>query len=251
MGMAETGNLLFLKLLLKNPKKARYFPGEVFRAYMSLAREDRWACRSIFELVPECAGRRVVLEHLPGDGVLTPLEQLACLALITASLRPKAIFEIGTFRGRTALNFALNSPKECTVYTLDLPLEKRRAATGAKFSADEQLMEASAPGIEYEDKDVAFKIEQLFGDSLDFDFSPYHQSVDIVYVDGSHHYDAVCSDTRNALKMVRPGGCVIWDEFANYGEYNDVTRAVLDVLGAEKIVHVENTQLAVHFADPS
>jgi len=249
-GSLETFNLLFLKLLLKNPKRARCFPGEMFRAYMSLAREGRWACRSIFELLPQCAGRRVVLEHLPGDGVLTPLEQLACLALITASMQPRVIFEIGTFRGRTALNFALNSPKECTVYTLDLLPEQRRRVNGTSISADRRLVMASAPGIDYEHKDVAFKIEQLYGDSLSFDFSPYHEGVDIVYVDGAHHYDAARSDTRNALEMVRPGGCVIWDEFANYGDYNDVTRAVLDVVGASKIVQVENTQLAVHFADP-
>ena len=39
----------------------------------------------------------------------------------TRALEPTCIFEIGTFRGRTAMNFALNSPETCRVFTLDLP----------------------------------------------------------------------------------------------------------------------------------
>jgi len=246
-GLLETCNLLFLKLLFKNPRRARQFPGEMFRAYMSLARDGRWACRSIFELMPQAQARRIVLEHMPGEGVLTPLEQLACLALITRSVAPLSIFEIGTFRGRTALNFALNSPKDCSVYTLDLPRGTTAASERGRKPADRELVRASVPGHCYESKDVADKIVQLYGDSTRFDFSPYFGAMDLVYVDGAHHYDAVCSDTRNALAMLRPGGCVIWDEFANYGDYHDVTRAVIDMVGAEHITHVENTQLAVFF----
>lgn len=54
------------------------------------------------------------------------------------------------------------------------------------------------------------------------------------------------SDTRNALAMLRPGGVVIWDEFANYGDYHDVTRAVLDEVPADKIVQIAHTQLAAY-----
>ena len=40
------------------------------------------------------------------------------------------------------------------------------------------------------------------------------------------------------------GGFVLWDEFANYGAYNDVTRAVIDEFGSDQIVQIEKTQLA-------
>jgi predicted O-methyltransferase YrrM len=36
---------------------------------------------------------------------------------VTRALAPGIIFEIGTFRGRAALNFALNSPEHCRVFT--------------------------------------------------------------------------------------------------------------------------------------
>jgi len=67
-----------------------------------------------------------------------------------------------------------------------------------------------------------------------------------VFVDGAHHYEAVLSDTRQALKMVRPGGAILWHDFANYGDYNDVTRAVLDEIGGERIMQIANTQLAIY-----
>jgi predicted O-methyltransferase YrrM len=245
--LLQTGNLLFFKLLFKNPSRARMYPAEVFRAYLGLAGGDRWRCTAIFDVLPPVQGPlRIQLEHLPDPTILTPLEQLACLALIARALRPRAIFEIGTFRGRTALNFALNAPESCTVFTLDLPPEDKASAMGGAGLADRKIISAAEPGSAYRGAPEQAKIEQLFGDSQSFDFSPWHGKIDLVYVDGAHHYDAVRSDTENALKMVRPGGYVLWDEFGNFGDYNDVTRAVIDRLGADSIVQVENTQLGVY-----
>jgi predicted O-methyltransferase YrrM len=243
----ETGNLLFLKLLLRNPREARRYPAEVFRAYLALAGRDRWACRPVFDVLPSAdPPPRITLEHVRDETILTPLEQLACLALITRALEPECIFEIGTFRGRTALNFALNSPAHCRVYTLDLPPGGQEPALESASAADRRIIGESEPGRDYRGKDVEGKIEQLLGDSQSFDFSPWSGKVDLVYVDGAHHYEAVRSDTDNALRMLRPGGYLLWDEFGNYGDYNDITRAVLDALGADAVVQIENTQLGVY-----
>jgi hypothetical protein len=75
--------------------------------------------------------------------------------------------------------------------------------------------------------------------------APYPDAVDLVFVDGAHYYAAVGSDTRNALRMARSGGWIVWHDFANYGDYNDVTRAMFDLLPADQIVQLEDTQLAV------
>jgi hypothetical protein len=56
----------------------------------------------------------------------------------------------------------------------------------------------------------------------------------------------VISDTKNALAMLRPGGYVVWHDFANYGDYNDMTRGVLDLLPGREVIQIENTQLAVY-----
>lgn len=245
-GVLETMNFLGLKLWLKNPSDARLFPGEVFRVYMNLVQADRWTSKSVFAAIPELTSKlgRVVIEYLPGEGVATPPDALLYLALVTQAVAPKLIFEIGTYRGRTALNFALNSPHDCRVLTLDLPPAIEPAAR--MNVADASLVRTRNVGADYRGKDVSYKIEQLYGDSLKFDFDPYAGQVDLVFVDGAHHYAAVRSDTKNALRMVRRGGVILWDDFANYGEYNDVTRAILDSLPASEIVQIASTQLAFY-----
>src|SRR6266581_2029298 len=135
-GALETFNVLSLKLWLKNPTRARAFAGRVFRDYMSLVGEDRWFSRGINEVLPEMKEWRIVIENTPGDGIDTPIDELAYLALLTCNLKPKNIFEIGTYHGRTALNFALNAPSDCVVYTLDLPPDNRVTAQERTFPYD-------------------------------------------------------------------------------------------------------------------
>ena len=245
-GMLETGNLLSLKLLFKNRSALRTYPGYVFRDYMRAVRRDRWVSMNILELFPELHETRIVLAHMAGRGIYTPLDELAYLALIAKALEPKEIFEIGTFRGRTALNFALNSPDPCRIYTMDLPSEGRDELSSDLGAADRGLVQASETGIDYRGKDVSAKIEQIFGDSNRFDFSPYFGRMDIVFVDGAHDYDSVRNDSVNAQRMIRPGGVIVWHDFANYGDYNDVTRAVLELFPPSRIVQIENSQLAVY-----
>jgi predicted O-methyltransferase YrrM len=83
-------------------------------------------CRNVFEVIPKGDRVRFEIEHIPSDFIGTPLEQLACLALITRATQPKTVFEIGTFRGRTVLNFALNAPDDAKVYTLGRPARRPR-----------------------------------------------------------------------------------------------------------------------------
>ena len=45
------------------------------------------------------------------------------------------------------------------------------------------------------------QITQLYGDSANFDFSPYAGRMGLVFVDGSHSYDYVLQDTASALRL--------------------------------------------------
>lgn len=247
-GVLETASFLSLKLLWKRSDRARLFPGVVFREYMALVELERWRSQDIFEIFPELRARprRIVLEHLPGKGVQDRVDALAYLALISAWLRPKMVFEFGTYRGRTALNFALNTPENCRIFTLDIPEGQRPERLGRGNDADDWIMRHSDTGRDYHDRDVSYKIEQLFGDSTRFDFRPFYGQIDLIFVDGGHDYEVARSDTRNALAMVAPGGVVVWDEFANYGDYHDVTRAVLDEVSVDQVVQIASTQLAVY-----
>src|SRR5262249_50727875 len=145
-----------------------------------------------------------------------------------------------------ALNFAVNSPEDAVIYTLDLPPEERESMISKTNSDDARLIQDSRPGMEFRGSRWEQKIRQLFGNSLSFDFSPYHNKMDLVFVDGAHHYEAALSDTANALKLLKPGGCLVWHDFANFGDYHDVTRAVLDLLPGDEIFQIEDSQLALY-----
>ena len=130
--------------------------------------------------------------------------------------------------------------------TLDLPPEGREALQGKTNSADAAIIANSITGVDYRGEECAVKIRQLFGDSTQFDYSPYHRRMNIVFVDGAHHYEAVVSDTKNALKLVAPSGVILWHDFANYGDYNDVTRAVVELLPLGEVIQIGATQLALY-----
>jgi len=63
-------------------------------------------------------------------------------------------------------------------------------------------------------------------------------------VDGAHDYEAAARDTGNALKLVSPGGIVLWHDFGQYGEYGDVTQAVLTIMPRNHVFQIENTRIA-------
>jgi predicted O-methyltransferase YrrM len=245
-GALESFSFLALKLWLRNPSRAHAYAGRVFRDYMSLVGKDKWVSLQIEQIFPDMKRSRIVLEHLPGDGVDNSIAELAYLALITQAVRPERIFEIGTFRGRTALNFAVNSGPRSLVYTLDLPPEQRIEALQRTHPADAEIIKNSDTGLYFRERQESEKIHQLYGDSLQFDFTPYLGKMDLVFIDGAHDYNTARSDTANALRMITPGGWIVWHDFGNYGDYNDVTRAVLSLLPPMEVKQIDNSQLAIY-----
>jgi predicted O-methyltransferase YrrM len=246
LGVLETCNLLMLKLALRQPRgNLRTFPALIFRDYMRLASVDRWRCVELHTLLGDSRNIRPVIDYRHGNGINIELKELAVLASLTQIVRPKRVFEIGTFRGLSTLHFALNSDEDCRIFTLDLAPENRAAAFEETNLADRAVILACQTGAEFRNDPLSRKITQLYGNSISFDYSPYAGSMDLVFVDGAHHYDAVLADTKNGLKMLRPGGMLVWHDFANYGDYNDVTRAIFDVLPEDSVLQIEDTQLAV------
>lgn len=245
-GALESFNFLALKLWLRNPSRATAYAGRVFRDYMSLVGIDKWSSRPLDEILPDMKGSRIILEHLPGDGIDNSIAELAYLALITRAVKPERIFEIGTFHGRTALNFALNSGPEAVIYTLDLPPEERIDAVRRAHPADAALIKKSDTGLYFRQRVESSQIHQLYGDSVQFDFTPYLGKIDLVFIDGAHDYRTASTDTTNALRIIKPGGWIVWHDFGNYGDYNDVTRAVLDLLPPSGVFQIDNTQLAIY-----
>lgn len=91
--------------------------------------------------------------------------------------------------------------------------------------------------------DTVSRIHQLYGDSASFDFSPYYNSCGLVFIDASHAYDYVLSDSRAALKMLKPGGAILWHD---YGIWSGVTDALEHLAAGEMpgIQCIQGTSLA-------
>ena len=89
------------------------------------------------------------------------------------------------------------------------------------------------------------KIIEIFGDSMNFDFSPYYQKMDMIYIDGSHAYAYISSDTKNAFKMLSPDGIIIWHDF-DYIIHRDVFKFLNHLAQKHKIYSIPNTRFAIY-----
>lgn len=143
-------------------------------------------------------------------GGLSPQEGL-WLVRLAAHMRCNTVFEIGTCSGKTTYNLALNVPG--VVYTLDLPPNTRTTLLPVE-NQDYAFMGVKDDEKYWLGKSPADRIIPLRGDSANYDFSPYHKRVDLVFVDGSHAYEYVCKDSESALAMIRDRGIIIWHDYA-------------------------------------
>ncbi|MBA3889044.1 MAG: class I SAM-dependent methyltransferase [Gemmatimonadaceae bacterium] len=162
----------------------------------------------------------------PRDGNVSLLE-VTVLSRLVREHAPMAIFEIGTFDGRTTLNLAANAPDDAVVYTLDLPANKPTAY--ALAPADYHFVNKPASGARLAGTPYAARVTQLYGDSATFDFSPYR--AEFVFVDGSHAYEYVMSDSMRALELVGSGpGVIVWHDYAGW---DGVTRALHELAATD------------------
>lgn len=186
------------------------------------------------------------------DMTVTRPVEVQVLAALTRHLNPRAVFEIGTYSGFTALHFAHNTGAEAQVYTLDLPADYRPSSGPGKLSYDDKLvLELSQRNIHgriYRDTPEETKIVELFGDSRTFDYAPYLGKMDLVFIDGNHSYEYVRSDTENAFQMLSERGVIIWHDF-DYIIHRDVFKYLNQLSKARKIYAIRNTRYAIFWRD--
>ena len=224
-------------------------PRAYLRGVARLPLEQR-AARAVsglptIQLAELCGGVREVTVNLaPADSrhgwSLGEAEQL-CLQTLIRTRGCRTAFEIGTFNGGTTRLMAEALPTDGRVYTLDLP--------PAAFDATQSPagFSGSSVGVAYRGSPAEHKITQLFGDSLSFDFAPYQRSADLVLVDAGHEYENGLSDSRAALRLVRPGGIILWDDFEPY--WHGLVTGICDAMAGRDLARLAGTALAVHRAE--
>lgn len=185
------------------------------------------------ELFPGIDSRLVTVPvtelYRPRDMVV-PLADLLTLAAICRHLRPRRVFEIGTYTGSSTLLMAMNLPDQTEILTLDLEPSE---TVGSVYRGTNQVS----------------KIRQLYGNSLTFDFGPFRDSVDLVFVDANHTYDCVKSDTEKAFELLRPNGVIIWDDYRwleCHSECSGVTLLLNELQERRKIFSLAGTRFAIY-----
>jgi predicted O-methyltransferase YrrM len=170
--------------------------------------------------------------------------------LAVLAKRSTLLFEFGTCTGKTASLWARNLPPDGQVVTLTLAPENLAAYTASAgddaVATDTAHRESRFTRFRYSGTDVEHKVVQLFGDSKQFDETPYLNACDVVFVDGSHAYSYVVSDSSKALRMVSPGGLVLWHDYRGPREVRDVYRALNELSRTLPLVHIADTTLVAY-----
>lgn len=170
--------------------------------------------------------------------------------LAVLAKRARTMFEFGTCTGKTAYLWARNSPSDARVVTVTLAPDHlsdyTREASDDPVDVDFALKESSYTEFLYSGSAVAAKVEQLFADSKALDVSPWAGRCDLVFVDGSHAYSYVVSDSAKALELVAPGGLVLWHDYAGPRHAAGVYRALNELAQRLPLVRLEGTTLVAY-----
>lgn len=172
------------------------------------------------------------------SGMTLPID-LALLKALAEKIKAEKYFEIGTWRGESVANVASVVP-QC--FSMNL--------------SREEILSLGYPQ-EYADLHCFFSeklhnVTQLWGNSNHFDFSPYFGQYDLIFVDGDHHAEAVCRDTRTAFKLRRnEQSIIVWHDYALDTETIrwSVLSGILEGCPEEcrkNLYHVSNTLCAVY-----
>jgi predicted O-methyltransferase YrrM len=170
--------------------------------------------------------------------------------LAVLAMRAHRMFEFGTCTGKTAYLWARNSPPDARVVTVTLAPDHVgdywREAGDDDLDVQFALRESSHTDFLYSGTSVAPKIEQRFADSKALDVLPWAGTFDLVFVDGSHAYSYVISDSEKALTLVAPGGLVLWHDYAGPRHAAGVFRALNELAQRLPLVRIEGTTLVAY-----
>lgn len=188
---------------------------------------------SLRDVVGELAGTEVLASASTHRFELPLTEKVALMTIIRHE-HPRLIVEMGTYTGATTVAIARAAGTEAVVHTLDLPEDEIVWGDEVKSAIGARLGERADSDAEI----IAHRCS-----TRKFDFVPFEKTVDLVYIDASHEYEDVLHDSRAALRIVRPGGLIIWDDYQP--AIPGVVRA-LDKLSREMpISHLSLTRLAL------
>ena len=202
------------------------------------------------KIFPEALEKgNIILENFLGHWGNVSVEELCKICLIVKYFQPKIILEIGTYNGMTTLQMALNAPKNCVTYTIDLPenLADSLELSELDWHVAKNLKEkfGTTTGSYFNNRSD-LNIIQLLGDAATFNYEVINGKPDIIFIDAAHDYQNKKTDTERAFEMIAEEGVIIWHDFTSPAN-PDVTKYLADISTQYKIYHLRNTMLAIYW----
>jgi hypothetical protein len=193
---------------------------------------------------------RVPIPSRRGLGGISLLETFLLVAGIRIT-SAKRIFEFGTFLGNTTLNLAENSPDDAKIFTLDLDHGSVEGLRQDDCDAPLTQIHLAAPDLDFAKSPAKHKINMLYGNSQQFDCSPWSSSIDLVFVDGGHDVPTASADTKNAVLMAKKDkpSCIFWHDYGNR-DCEALTKWLDGLSENMEIFHIQDTMLCVSFQGP-
>lgn len=173
--------------------------------------DERWGA-----IIPE--DRVVLASAVDTAGSTSPAEVLI-LATVVRIMRPKKVFEIGTFQGATTAVLILNAPSDATVISLDLPpgSEPPGERAGDYLRTDLELVRKRDHASQLHRLGLESRYTQVFCDSMYFDPTPHMGSVELGFIDGAHSMPFIENDTRKMAAMMAEHSIVFWHDYGGKG----------------------------------
>jgi predicted O-methyltransferase YrrM len=215
-----------LEILTRNALKT-------FKGDLLLNRaKSRSRIREVYfaELFPDARDVKVPVSVIHEESLHPNQVDMIYVCAIAAAINAHNIFEFGTYRGQTTCGLASVS-NDVTVYTLNLAPDQ----AGSYGPYIGQFISTSP---------YKSRIHQIFSDSANFDSSPFLSKMDFIFIDADHSYDAVKNDTALAFKMLRPGGVIVWHDYA--GKSPGVYKFMEEFTQSTPVFKIWNTCLIVY-----
>jgi len=172
------------------------------------------------------------------EGTSLPID-LALLRALARKYNDCRYFEIGTWRGESVSNVA-DIASECVSLSLS-DLEMGQMGFSQSFIDTHRFFSDNVPNIRH-----------LYANSRNFDFAPFANQFDLIFIDGDHTYEGVKSDTANAFKLIKDEhSMIVWHDYGTSTEQVrwSVLAGILDACPKEKqnnLYHISNTMCAIY-----
>jgi predicted O-methyltransferase YrrM len=190
----------------------------------------------IDHLIPDFNETLNTFTYLGGGSLPTDIMLLKALC---RQIPNCSYFEIGTWRGESAVNVA-EVAKEC--FTLNLSKQDiANLGLPKKYADLHGLLSKGKKNITH-----------LHGDSLFFDFDKLNKKFDVIFIDGNHKYKYVKNDTEKVFNhLIKKDSIVVWHDYAYNPEKvrSEILCGILDGIPKDyknNLYHVSNSMCAIY-----